>query len=139
MPPHLCLPDAAAYLAYWEWLCERPLRVHDGTEVLIYPNQFKHAFYAKSSRAPNAKKDRFDLERARRMDWIAAVLGDRTLPSYKRTDSPKEVSRIFLNEGESYAVIIRPTAADQTKAPFITAYVIDRPEVVRAMKSNPLW
>jgi hypothetical protein len=52
-------------------ICRLKIRTHDGYEVKIRPNHFKHAFYEDDGKT---KQGRFSFHRAKHMDWIQPTL-----------------------------------------------------------------
>ncbi len=118
--------------------CVSGVVTHQDIQVNFYPDTFEHAFY-KSRNRKRADKSIFDHERARRIGWIKDVLIDATIPIYvgwdskrKRYDSSNKVSLITT---DGYVVVIR--LINDTRAKFVTAYLIDNGDVLDKICSSP--
>lgn len=150
LPSLLVLPNESAYQAHFEKHCvdASPLVTFDGMEIRFFKRNFFHAFFTQSMRGAR-KKDRFDTDRARRMDWIAAVLQDSTAELYRRVmripqrparGTPKSaLRRIALIPSERYAVVVDVETGNPKRASFVTAYVVDSDTALAKMRSNPRW
>lgn len=139
LPPLLRLDGESAYRDHFRDGYLPPAEIHtfDGIHVRFFDGNFHHAFYCESSRG-SGKKDRWSLQRAERMDWIAAVLQDRTAELYRRDMPDRTVRRIALIPSERYTVVIQVNK-DQRRANFVTAYVVESDTALRKMRSNPKW
>jgi len=139
LPPLLRLPDKTAYWKHYKKHYLRPgcITTFDGIRVQFFDHNFTHAFFTESKRGSGIK-DRFDRNRAERMDWIAYVLQDATAELYERIMPNRKRRRIALMPAERYAVIIQ-VERDPTRANFITAYVVNSDSALRKMRSNPRW
>jgi len=143
LPPLLNLPEEDRYREHFEkhYLPPAVIRTFDGIYVRFFPPNFNHAFYYESVRG-SRKKDTLSLQRARRMDWIAAVLQDRNTELYRRVVrnslGHSSVRRIALLSSERYAVVIQVDKGEK-RANFVTAYVVGSDEALKKMRSNPKW
>ena len=139
LPPLLKLSSTVAYRNHFRkhYVGTGPVITFDGIEVRFFPHNFDHTFFTESVRGSRIK-DKFDGERARRMDWIAAVLRARTAELYRRVMANGKLRRIALVSAERYAVII---AVDKNvrRANFVTAYVVNSDSALSKMRSNPKW
>ena len=119
--------------------CKEALMTHQGILVHFYPENFDHAFYKNSDRK-SRDKSVFSIERAERIDWIAEVLRDVDITIYAGWISAKKRndfnSRVSLVTADGYVVVIRKI--NESKAKFVTAYVIDDESVVPKICSNPV-
>ena len=140
LPPLLLLPGEQAYRQRYmkEYVLGGPIVTFDGLGVAFYPEQFDHAFFRDSSLKAKDKAI-FDLRRAERMPWIRAALCDPCAELYRRPMSNKKVHRIALLDSMRYAVIIQIRDAKQTRARFLTAYVVDSEGALKNMRGNPRW
>ncbi len=138
-PPLLSLPDEASFQAHFEVeFVEGPAVItYDGIRIRFYANQFDHAFYVSST--PQSGKDKFSLERARRMNWIRAVATDPRMEVYRRVMTGGRVRRIMLEPNEPYVVICEILSSDPSQAVFITAYPVKSKSALAKMRSNPRW
>jgi len=139
LPPLLNLANEAEYRAYYErTLVKRRIMTCDGWEIRFYPESFNHAFFTSSSRT-KPTKDVFDLSRARRIDWITAVLGNLSTERYRRV-MRKRIRRLFLEPSTPYVVVAEAMKPEQLKiARFVTAYVVTSEKALTKMRSNPGW
>ena len=119
--------------------CCSEIMTHQGLPVHFYLDRFEHAFYKNSNRYTKDKA-LFSQERAERIDWIAEVLKDPNITIYAGWDSKRKKndldSRVSLITPDGYVVVIRKI--NESKAKFVTAYVIDDQSVVPKIKSNPI-
>lgn len=139
LPPLLLLPDETAYHEHFQaQYCSAPVVTFDGIAVRFFSGGFHHAFYRDSSATAHDKAV-FDLERARRMDWIKAVLADPTVELYRRKMPDSQIRRIALEPTTHYAVVIQIDRRNPARARFITAYVVDSGSALVNMRSNPRW
>lgn len=140
LPPLVILPDEAAYEIHFrrEYINKSPITTFDGIEVWFFGHSFNHAFYVKSSRKSDEKKEKFSEERARQMNWIGEVLIDPTAEIYRRIMPDGKIRRIALLPVERYAVIIQ-VEKGLKKANFVTAYSVTSESAYINMKSNPIW
>lgn len=139
LPPLLSLPTVEDYRHYYEnTYCRAKVLTFDGIRVQFFPEDFDHAFWRDSNRQVKDKAV-FDWERAKRMDWIRAVLASPSGELYRRTMPDGKVRRIALVPGERYAVIIQMHHRRPREARFITAYVVDSDSALQKMRSNPRW
>lgn len=139
LPNLLMLPNEQHYRAHFiTHYCNASVVTFDGIAVRFFPKMFDHAFYRDST--PTARdKANFDLQRARRMEWIKAVLADSSIELYRRVMSNSKVRRIALEPTARYAVIIQIDNRNLSRARFITAYVVDSNSALTKMRSNPRW
>ncbi len=139
LPPLLNLSNEAAFREHFRrrYLMPGTLTTFDGILVRFFDRSFDHAFFTESVRG-SAVKDRFDLSRAERMDWIASVLRDRTAELYRRVMPNGKVRRVALMPAERYAVIIA-MERNLKRATFVTAYVVNSDSAMNKMRSNPRW
>ncbi|HHA5679188.1 hypothetical protein ACFHPT_03020 [Enterococcus faecium] len=124
---------------YEKKYCTSTILTHQGLPVRFYPERFDHAFYKNSNRRTK-DKSLFSLERAERIDWIEEVLKDPNVTIYAGWDSKKKrhdfSHRASLITPDGYVVVIRKI--NDSKATFVTAYVIDDLSVFDKIKSNPI-
>lgn len=136
----LILNSETDYKTYYiNEYCNKENYTHDGLRVKFRPERFEHAFYESKSRK---KKDKsiFSWDRATRMNWIKKALNDRSLTIYAGWDSSKKrydhTRRVCLVTPDGYVIVLR--LAGPNTAIFVTAYVIDDPEVEAKIKSSPI-
>lgn len=139
-PPLLDLPDVDAYRQHFhDTYCQGPITTFDRIAVRFRRSRFEHAFFERSVRRCGAK-DTFSRERARRIDWIAAALGDPDAELYVGWDS---LHRVFVNSRRvaivcgSYVVVI--ALVGSTTAEFVTAFVADSPSSLARIRQGPKW
>ena len=124
---------------YIQNYCSDAIVTHQGLPVYFYPERFDHAFYKNSNRRVRDKSV-FCQERAERIDWISEVLRDPNITIYAGWDSGKKRndfnSRVSLITPDGYVVVIRKI--NDSKAKFVTAYVVDDQSVVPKVQSNPI-
>jgi len=139
LPPMLKFSNMVAYRNHFEkhYLRTGGLITFDGIQVRFFAHNFHHAFFTESTRGSRIK-DKFDWERARRMDWIAAVLRDMTVELYGRVMPNGKLRRIALAPAERYAVIIS-LEKNLRRANFVTAYVVNSDSALGKMRGNPRW
>ena len=139
LPALLSLKDENSYRAYFykNFVKIKSLRTFDGIEVRFFTQNFDHAFYVKSIRS-SGKKDQFSWQRAKRMDWIAAILQSPEPELRRRAMPDGKIRRIALVGAERYAVVIQ-IEPNGRRANFITAYIVRDDESLRKMRSNPRW
>jgi hypothetical protein len=121
LPPLLELDSEDEYFQHYvnTLVKDSPFVMPDGTKIIFYGSVFGHAFYGYSSRWLK-KKDIFDKERARRMDWIRATLTDSNSKCYKETITARKIHRIVLTGTGAYLVITEVIRKGIEK--FITAF-----------------
>ena len=126
LPRLLSLVNAQAYRAHFEsrYVYGPPVVTHDGIRVRFIPSDFDHAFYCKSHRAA-PRKNTFDLERARRVDWIHTLLADSSLEMFRDPRHPNKMRRVVLEPTTPYVIVIELLRKDWSRARFITAFVVD--------------
>jgi len=137
-PPLVTYATEAEYRTHYEQsYCQGPLLTHDGISVRFRKGNFDHIFFESSQR--NATKDVFSQPRAERIDWIACVLQDASLPMYQGWDKKKKRydprRRVVIAQG-NYVVVIhmaRPGCANH-----VTAYMADAWTVGKIL-SGPIW
>jgi hypothetical protein len=139
MPPLRHFADEVQCgLHYRNVYCAGPIPTFDGIMVRFDKRDFLHLFFDSSKRDGN--KDKFSTRRAERIDWIKAALQDPNAELYQgynnETKKPMPDRRVCLVSGD-YVVII--DVLDKNRAKIITAYVVDKPEVLVLIKSNPKW
>lgn len=124
-----------------EKYCSQEIITFDGIKVNFYPRNFEHAFYKRSKKKTTAPKDLFDSERAKRIDWIKKIIEDESIKPRVGYDNRKKTldynSRVSYVQNEKYVVIIR--MIDETKAFFVTAYLVDNTYTSRKILEKPLW
>lgn len=120
-----------------EKYCQKVLATFDGITVGFTHSDFKHAFYQASG---NQRKGAFSKDRARRIDWIEAALGDQTAQLHcgwhavrKQVDTTRRVALVQNN----YVVVIQ-LLSKSNKARFVTAYAASRSTVQR-IKNSRKW
>lgn len=122
--------------------CEAgPIFTFDRIPVKFFEDRFEHAFYQRTHKSWKAEKDRLDIERAERMDWIKHVLQDPSIiprKGYDKSNGSYDNSRrvAFLTE-ENYLVVIYINKRGVGK--FITAFLVDNEETAEKIRSGPLW
>ncbi len=139
LPPLLNLADENEYRNhfYKSYVQASPVITFDSISVRFFKHNFAHSFYIESDRGSGIK-DQFSFQRAKRMDWIKAVLGDSTVELYRRIMPNKSIRRIALVGVERYAVIIQ-IDRDGKRANFVTSYVVSDNRVIQKVRSNPKW
>jgi hypothetical protein len=139
LPPLLILPDEAAYESYWivNYVTPGSLTTFDGIEVRFFRRNFEHAFFSEAVRG-SGKKDRFDLVRAKRMNWISALLCGSAAEIYRRLMPNRKLRRIALDTSEDYAVVIE-VERNGKRGQFVTAYVVNSAVALGKMRNNPRW
>jgi hypothetical protein len=141
MPPLLKLPDLATYRGHYErTLCRGGIVTHDGIRVFFRREDFDHAFFESSGR--RGENDVFSLDRAERMDWIAAALTDPGalrfqgwLNKRRRYDPTRRVTVVMGNFVVVIALGLRRDGA--LKATFVTCYRADNS--IGKIMSSPPW
>ncbi len=91
----------------------------DGVEVVFHADRFEHAFSGYSNKW-DSRKDIFDIERARRINWIAPVIQGVSSESYRDDHSTRKPRRIYLSSANKYVVVTEPITGNREK--FITAF-----------------
>lgn len=144
LPPLVELGSEAEYRARFERLyCRAHIMTFDGIRVRFRKRQFDHCFFESTTR--DGVKNEFSAARAKRIDWIRAVLEAPDAELYQGWDSrqrridPNRRVAIVLG---TYVVIIAVTG-DGT-ADFVTAFVSNRPEpgrlsAVQRIRRGPKW
>ena len=120
--------------------CSSTISTFDGIQVRFRKTDFDHCFFESTRR--NGIKDKFSLKRAKRIDWIKAILKDPNADlrigwdkKKKRYDNSR---RVALSVGP-YVVIIGIQKKNNKKARFITAYVADSDTTVEKIMKSPIW
>lgn len=141
-PPLLILANSAEYRKHYQRnYCQETIYTSDNIRVFFGRIKFDHAFY-KNSQNKSGPKDAFDLDRAKRIDWVRATLESARATLYqgwnsynKSYEENRRVSVLY----EDFVVIIEMSINRQgeLKANFITCYVADRS--IRAIQTSPLW
>lgn len=138
----LFLSSEAEYKAYFikNYCNVSPIATFDGLPVMFYPDMFEHAFYKRTEARWKAPKDRMDLDRCQRMNWIKDVLNDDTIiprqgydKAHNRYDNNSRVAFLGPND---YIVVIRK--AGETWR-FVTAYLVDNEWAKRKIMASPAW
>lgn len=142
IPNFLFLSTESEYKRYFvdHYCANSPLLTWDGLPVEFHPDMFEHAFYKRTVKSWNAKKDCVDFERCKRMQWIEEVLQDSTIVPRQGYDKARGRNdnrrRVVLVSKEKYVVIIR-RAGKSWK--FVTAYLIDNDSTYYKLMSAPVW
>jgi|GEM_PF-2169884 len=139
LPPLLTLADEDAYRDHFrrQYVQMSPIQTFDGIPVRFFERNFRHSFFVESTRGSGIK-NKFSFRRAKRIDWIQAVLKDDKVELYRRVMPDGSVRRIALESNEKYAVIIQ-VEENKRRANFITAYVVGSDPTIQLMRSNPIW
>lgn len=121
--------------------CNAEISTHDGIKVKFHEDMFEHAFYIRVNKTWRSHKDHFSKERGERIDWIKYVLNDPTIiprqgydKAHKRYDNTRRVAFLAPN---NYVVVI--LIDNQGEGRFVTAYLVDKPEVANKINSSPVW
>lgn len=141
LPPFIEYSTPDEYKAHFEHkYCRSPILTFDGILVRFSKSDFYHCFFESSRRDSN--KDSFSTLRAKRIDWIEAVLEDPNADLRVGWDKKKKrydnSRRIALVVGP-YVVVIGIQKKDNKKARFITAYVADSSTTVNKIMQSPVW
>jgi hypothetical protein len=139
LPPLLHLTDENEYRDHFQrrYVQMSPLLTFDGIAVRFFDRNFEHAFYFESVRGSGIKS-KFSFQRAKRMDWIKAILVDDSVELYRRIMPNGSLRRIALEPNENYSVIIQVEEKIR-RANFVTAYVVGGSSAITKMRSNPKW
>ena len=125
---------------YYANYCSHPITTHYGVTVSFDRATCDHAFYGRTNRRQEFK-DRFDLDRAKRINWIKKVLEDSQISIFQGWDSRKKcydsMRRVSLVTSDGYVVVIRFTNRERNLAKFVTAYVVDDINVLNKIKNSP--
>lgn len=127
---------------YIEKYCDKDKRIvtYDGIKITFYEDKFEHAFF-ESANYKKGDKSIFSIKRAERMDWIEAVLKDKTAEVYfgwdKKMKSVDYNRRVSIINSDNYVVILYIKSFNQAK--FMTAYLADSPNTARAIRLMPKW
>ena len=125
---------------YYANYCSHPITTQYGVTVSFDRATFDHAFYGRTNRRQEFK-DRFDLDRAKRINWIKKVLEDSQISIFQGWDSRKKcydsMRRVSLVTSDGYVVVIRFTNRERNLAKFVTAYVVDDINVLNKIKNSP--
>ena len=121
--------------------CNAEISTHDGIKVKFHEDMFEHAFYVRTTKSWEAKKDHFSTDRGERIDWIKDVLNDPTITprqgydkAKKRFDNSRRVAFLAPN---NYVVIIQ--LIGNREARFVTAFIVDSTDVASKISANPVW
>ena len=121
--------------------CNAEISTHDGITVSFHADMFEHAFYIRAQKKWKSQKDHFSVDRGERIDWIKYVLNDPTIiprqgydKARKKSDNSRRVAFLTPN---NYVVIIQ--LLGKKKARFVTAYLVDGPDVANKINSSPVW
>lgn len=144
LPPFVDLESEREYRARFEHMyCSAPISTFDSIAVRFRKRQFDHCFFESTTR--DGVKNQFSTERARRMDWIRAVLESPSAELYQGWDNQRRrcdpTRRVAVDFGE-YVVIIALVGDDQ--ANFVTAFVSEPPgpgrlSAVQKIRRGPKW
>ena len=119
--------------------CRGPIATFDGIAVRFRKAMFHHAFLERSVRR-GGPKDTFSVDRARRIDWIAAALQDPGADLFVGWDSLHKRytpdRRVALVKGD-YVVVISLVGAG--RADFVTAFIADTPATLNRIRQGPRW
>lgn len=132
LPPPLQLESEEEYRQhYLDTLVNGdPVITPDGTRIEFFEDRWKHAFYQSSDKWKD-DKDVFSWSRAKRMDWIRALLTDQTVDVFKESGL-RGYNRLFLYRSESYLVITKEKR--QGLDVFVTAYVCSSGKMNKILK-----
>lgn len=140
----LLLPGEAEYRSHFiENFARAPLMFQTSqgrAPIHFAAHQFEHAFYESTLR--NGVKDAFSLVRAERMDDIAILLADRSVPrragwdAKARTHSHTRCVSIAVDE---FVVVVRLglTRAGYLRGTFVTCFVADNS--IGKILASPEW
>ncbi|WP_031405290.1 hypothetical protein [Geobacillus vulcani] len=140
--PFLNLRTQQEYFDYYvNNYCSNPIYTHDGLPVYFDRDRFSHAFF-KSVDRRSADKSQFDIERAKRMNWIKKVLQDPSLQIYAGYDNKKKKTdhsrRVSIVVPERYAVIVRFNRKFD-KCFFVTAFIVDTDDNLNKLIQEEIW
>ena len=140
-PPFVEYGSRTDYKRHYEQTyCRGVIHTFDHIRVYFCPQRFGHAFYESSDKSGN--KDVFSRERAKRIDWIGAVLEYDEAELYQGWNKDDKVytpdRRVSLVV-DDYVVVIRLSLKNDNslKGEFVTAYVAD--QSAAKIKKSPLW
>ena len=140
----LLLPGEAEYRAHFIANFTRaPLTFQTSqghAPIYFAANQFDHAFFESTNR--DGVKDVFSPARAERMDDIAVVLADRSVPRHAGWDARARAhshARCVSIALEEFVVVVRLglTRAGYLKGNFVTCYVADNS--IGKILASPEW
>ncbi len=125
--------------------CRGPIMTFDGIRVRFAKRQFDHCFFESTQRDQN--KDAFSDQRALRIDWIKAALGDHNACLRQGYDKKKKrwdtQRRVALVQG-NYVVVI--CLVGKNRARFVTAFVANENSepghnlsTVNKIRMGPPW
>ena len=122
-PPFVTYKSEAEYRKHFEQdYCSGTISTFDGIQVRFRKSDFDHCFFESFL----AKDDTFSIRRAERIDWIKAVLEDRSAKLYVGWDKKKKrldkKRRVAIVE-DDYIVIVALTRKGNAR--FVTAFVSD--------------
>lgn len=138
LPPLLKLDSERDYRDHYERTLVNggPVVLADGTKVYFYLSNFDHAFFGYSNKW-DAKKDKFDLDRAERMDWIAYVLLSPSAEAFKdEHSSMRKIRKITLLSSQKYLVVTQ--VESNKKEIFVTAFPCTDSKAAQ-VRNSPKW
>jgi len=141
MPPLLKLEGEDAYRQHFvRTLCRAQIETHDGIRVYFSANAFEHAFFESSDR--RGADDVFSLNRAERMDWIAAALADPNALCCQGWDKNRQCytpkRRLTVVVQDFVIVLQLSTKRDGTlKANFVTCFKAEN-SIIK-IRQSPRW
>lgn len=134
-PPLVQYQTELEYRRHFERVyCRGTIQTFDGIAVRFRKIMFDHCFFE----SINTKDDTFSQRRAKRIDWIKAVLQDSNAELREGWDNKKKQAakdrRVAIVVG-NYVVIIRIRG---NKADFVTAFVAGG-RSIQKIRANPVW
>lgn len=119
---------------------------HDGAPVVIYPDDFDHAFFTAASRHRRGwAKDVVDPLRVARARWVVPVIGGRVpgtkcyrVVEYGAYRKPPPEKRLYVVRDERYVVWLLPRGKGGWR--FKTAYVTGYSDINRyTQRQRLIW
>lgn len=114
---------------------------YDGIVVKFYEETFEHSFYVRTHKNWKAKKDKYDEERGKRIDWIKAVLQNPEIIPKKGYDKANKSydnsRRVTFLAPNNYVVVIYLNKKLEGK--FVTAYLVDNEDTAKKISDSPEW
>jgi hypothetical protein len=109
LPPLLNLGSKEEYREhYLRTLVDGPpVITPDGVKIIFYAEKFDYLFSGYSSKWLT-KKDTFDIERAKRMDWIRALLESNQVDTRAEIMSAWETRRNVIDYQNCYMIVTKP-------------------------------
>jgi len=137
LPPLIDYPNESDYREHYKRIyCRGRIVTRDGIRIHFSPQRFEHAFYE------GARKDRFSVVRARRIDWIKATLEHPDAALYQgwnKRDRCYEPDRRVSVVYEDFVVVVSLSfdRHESLRGQFVTCYQADNS--IGKIRRSPLW